>query len=59
VCTEDVDSFNGNINKLECTEVATLYVDIGVEPYSPFALQPHSSPVYIYYCLHESESCNW
>ena len=53
MCTDDVDSFSGNINKLERTELATLCLDIGVEPYSPFALQPHSSPVYICYSLCE------
>jgi len=58
VYTDDVDSFSGSINKLECTEVATLYLDIGVEPYSHFALQPHSSPVYVCYSLCEGETCN-
>ena len=55
----NVKKKGGNITKLECTEVATLYVDIRVEPYSPFVLQPHSSPVYVYYSLCEGESCNW
>ena len=51
MCTDNVDSFSGNINKFKCTKVAIPYLDIVVEPYSPFALQPHSSPVYICYSL--------
>ena len=58
VCTDDVSSFSGSVNKLECTEVATLYVNVGVEPCSRFVLQPRVSPVYAYYSLCEGESCN-
>jgi hypothetical protein len=29
-CTDGGDSFSGNINKVECIEVATLNVDLGV-----------------------------